>query len=140
MFTHRLRLQSPGGKLAFALVALFMLTLMQAQAATGVPISLAIEPGTVKQGDDGRTYLKTTVTLQAPSPTYFICEVRSQDKHKLECSTIIFKKGDLQGKGYATVFWSGVSDDTSVKVKAFNVEAPDVAVSFTVQLQVKGNP
>jgi len=130
-------------RLAFVLLAMFFVTLTHAGADTvAVPISLSIDPAVVLQGDDQRTVLKTTVTLQAPSPGYFICEVRSKEKRKLECTSIIFKKGDTEGQGVATIYWDNVKTDSTVKVSAFNVDTPDTVVSFTVKLQVKveGNP
>jgi hypothetical protein len=103
----------------------------------GVPISLTVAPASVKQGDDAETLLKTTVTLQGPSPEYFICEIRSDQRGKVTCSDIIFKKGDTQGIGNAVVHWSQVVADDQVKITARNVETPDVVVSFTVNLQVR---
>jgi hypothetical protein len=103
----------------------------------GVPISLSVDPASVKQGDDAETVLKTLVTLQGPSPDYFICEVRSDERGKITCSDIIFKKGDTDGVGIATVHWSQVEGDDQIKITARNVETPDVVVSFTVNLQVR---
>jgi hypothetical protein len=105
----------------------------------GVPISLSVNPASIKQGDDAETLLKTVVTLQGPSPDYFICEVRSDERGKISCSDIIFKKGDTSGVGIATVHWSQIEGDDQIKVTARNVEAPDVVVSFTVNLQVRTN-
>jgi hypothetical protein len=103
----------------------------------GVPISLTVDPASIKQGDDSETFLKTIVTLQGPSPEYFICEVRSEDKRKIACSDIIIKKGDTGGVGIATVKWSEIEADGPIKITARNVETPDVVVSFTVTLQVR---
>ena len=122
--------------LLLAVFCLLPMGLLHA-GGVGVPISLSVNPGTVKQGDDGETVLKTVVTLQGPSPEYFVCEVRCDERGKISCSDIIFKKGDTQGIGIATVHWPEIEDDDQVKVTARNVEAPEVIVSFTVNLQVR---
>lgn len=127
-----------GSRLVFPLLAGLLLASIPGRAGgVGVPVSLSIDPATITQGDERRTVVKTTVTLEAPSPNYFICEVRSQDRQKLECTSIIFKKGDTEGTGTATVYWPNVEVDATVKVTAFNVDTPDTVVSFTVNLAVK---
>jgi hypothetical protein len=103
----------------------------------GVPVTLSVDPGSIKQGDDLDSILKTVVTLQAPSPEYFVCEVRSENKSKISCSSIIFKKGDTEGVGLATVHWAQIGSDTRIVLTARNVETPDVIVSCNVDLQVK---
>jgi hypothetical protein len=126
-------------------IALLSLVFCLATAAplragsVGVPVTLSVDPASVKQGDDAQSILKVIVTLQGPSPDYFICAVRSEDKRKISCSDIIFKKGDLNGVSVATVNWSQIDSDSRIEITARNVEAPDVVVSFTVNLQVRTN-
>jgi hypothetical protein len=130
----------PAAGLALLMFAFCLAPAAPIQAgAVGVPVSLSVDPASVKQGDDAQSILKIVVTLEAPSPEYFICEVRSDDRSKISCSDIIFKKGDLSGVGLATVNWSQIDADCRVKITARNVETPDVIVSYTVNLQVRTN-
>jgi hypothetical protein len=122
----------------FSLLAFFLLASVTVRAdGSGVPISLSIDPATITQGDESRTVIKTTVKLAAPSPDYFICEVRSEDRQKVACTSIIFKKGDTEGTGTATIDWTHVAVDSAVKITAFNVATPDTTVTMTVNLVVK---
>jgi hypothetical protein len=135
-----LALSVPG--LALLLLAAAVPVTSPAQVQTpvsriGVPVALSVDPASVKQGDESQTILKTVVTLQAPSPEFFVCEVRSEDKRKIACNDIIFKKGDTEGIGTATVNWSQIEADGSITISARNVETPDVVVSFSVNLQVR---
>ena len=119
------------------LPALLLLAAARAGASPPpVPAGLEVDPGMVTQGDGPKTTLKTVVRLPWASPGYFICEIRSP-KRAITCTTIIFKKGDVEGEGSATVDWSQVTIDTEVKLSAFNVEAPDKTVYFTVKLHKK---
>jgi hypothetical protein len=128
----------PAARFSVLLLAFCLLPAVLARAdAVGVPVTLSVTPASVKQGDQEEAILKTVVTLQGPSPDYFICEVRSEDKRKVSCTDIIFKKGDTEGVGLATVFWSRIDDDCKVKITARNIETPDTVVSFTISLQVK---
>ncbi len=104
---------------------------------TGVPVKLVITPSTVQEADATRTTVKVHVTLRAPAPCYFICELRSSDRRQLSLTDIIFKKGDTEGASTGTVDWSEVAADGSIKVLAFSADAPDQTVAATVLLQRK---
>jgi hypothetical protein len=105
--------------------------------STGTPSQFSVAPATVRQRAEATTSVVATVVLKTPSPGFFICQVRSSDPDKLTFSTIIFKKGDREGKSAGTVKWSNVDRDCRVKVSAFSVDAPDIQLSFTVELKIR---
>jgi hypothetical protein len=127
-----------GHRLASATFALLLASYLPAQAvpADGVLVGLSAEPSTIKQGDALKTTIKTKVTLQAPSPNYFICEVRSP-KRALACTSLVFKKGDTEATGTGAIDWTRVLLDTTVKISAFNVNTPQKTIYFTIKLQPK---
>ena len=102
-------------------------------SATGVPAKLEVVPAVIDQ-DAGQDAVKTLVTLDKPAPCFFICELRSPSLRQLVLTDIIFKKGDLLGQGSCKVRWEAVETDCAIKVSAFSVDAPDLAVSCTVTL------
>jgi hypothetical protein len=115
---------------------LFVLFALNASGfSTGVPSQFAIDPATVRQQDKDETSVKATVRLRVPSPTFFVCQIRSSDKDKVSFANIIFAKGQLSGKAEGLVHWSAVKTDCRVKVSAFSVDAPDGQLWFTISLK-----
>jgi hypothetical protein len=124
---------TPGVALAFALIWLF--SPPASAFSTGAPVTFTVDPATIRQRDRDTSQVQALVTLSEPSPTFFICRIRSYDPDKIGFSTIIFKKGDIQGKGVGTVHWKAVYKDCRVRLSAFNTDAPDRQLSFTVALK-----
>jgi hypothetical protein len=105
--------------------------------STGVPVLFTIDPATIRQRDKETTEVAVAVTLQTPSPSFFVCEIRSMDKNKINFTNIVFRKGDTQGKSQGLVRWKTVRTDCRVRVCAFSVDAPDQQLWFTVALKPK---
>lgn len=103
--------------------------------STGIPASFVIDPGTVRQRARETTPLAATVTLESPSPAFFVCELRSAEPRKVSFASIIFRKGDLTGHAQGFVYWKAIRKDTRVRVTAFSTDAPDRQLSFTVLLR-----
>jgi hypothetical protein len=78
-----------------------------------------------------------TVVLKEPSPTFFVCELRSSDPRVVRFSPLIFAKGQLQAKGNSVVYWSAVMKAEDVTVTAFSVDNPDVEVKSKLTVQPK---
>ena len=102
-----------------------------------VPLQLTVDPATIREGADDKVTLKTVVTLQSPSPRFFICQVRSEDRNLISCTDIIFRKGDTVQTGSASFSWSNITADCEIKIAAFNIETPDTISWFTVSLRKK---
>jgi len=103
--------------------------------ATGTPLSLAIDPATVRQTSEKATSTtRATVLLQEPSPDFFICVLRSDDKKKIVFPTIIFRKGDTKGSSEGLVQWKAVLRECRIRISAYNAESPDRKLTFTVTL------
>jgi hypothetical protein len=101
----------------------------------GKPLTLIVDPATVRQKSDQATArVHAIVRLKEPSPAIFICQVRSQDGAKMTFSTIIFAKGEVEGTGDGIVHWKAVLRETRLRVTAYNIDAPDPRLSFTVTL------
>jgi hypothetical protein len=105
--------------------------------ATGIPASFTIDPATVRQKDKDTSKVTATVILESPSPSVFICELRSAEPRKVSFGTLVFKKGDLQEVGTGLVHWKTIFKEARVRVTAFSVDAPDRQISFTVVLKPK---
>jgi hypothetical protein len=120
-----------------ALGAALALGVVTASASqTGVPVDLKIDPASIRQANRNTSQVVASVTLKAPAPDFFICDVRSADASKIKFSSILFVKGQLKGKGSGTVFWDNVPQDCTVKVGAFSINRPDQEIWFTVSLKV----
>jgi hypothetical protein len=102
---------------------------------TGTLASFTVDPATSRERNEETSRVEATVTLTTPSPAFFVCEIRSEDSRKVTFENIIFKKGDLKGKGEGVVHWKTVLKDSRVRVSAFNTDAPDQQISFTVILK-----
>lgn len=105
--------------------------------STGVPVEFSIAPATIRQQNKDEGSAVATVTLKAPSPTFFVCQIRSNDPEKISFSTIIFKKGQVQGTAAGVVHWLRILKDGTIKLSAFSVDAPGEKLWFTVGLKVK---
>jgi hypothetical protein len=106
---------------------------------TGVPVSLTISPSTARQPEDKPiTPLTATVVLAAPSPAFFICNVRSENPAEVSFDRILFIKGQLRGTAPGRVSWGSVMEDGPVKVAAFSVNDPSIKIWFSVNLKVGG--
>ena len=105
--------------------------------STGVPVSFTVDPSTVRQRQKDTSAVTATVTLESPSPTFFICELRSADPRKLSFPTIIFRKGDIRQQTQGVANWKFVRKDARIRVTAYSVDAPDRQLSFTVALKPK---
>jgi hypothetical protein len=103
--------------------------------ATGTPLSLTIDPATIRQKSEKMTSTTlATVLLQEPSPDFFICILRSDDKEKIVFPTIVFRKGDTKGSSEGRVQWKAVLRECRVRISAYNAESPDRKMTFTVTL------
>ena len=120
---------------ALTFVAILLFSLPASAFSTGVPASFTVEPATIRQRDRDTSQVQALVKLSEPSPTFFVCQIRSYDSDKIAFSTIIFKKGDIQGKSQGIVHWKAVYKDCRVRLSAFNTDAPDQQLSFTVALK-----
>ena len=110
----------------------------EAQAfSTGIPLKFSIDPATVRQRDKDETPLQATVFLKAPSPTFFVCQIRSSHNSGVTFANIVFKKGQTQGTSTGTVHWPGILKDSTVKVSAFSVDSPGEKLWFTISLKTK---
>ena len=105
--------------------------------STGIPIQFSLDPATIRQGEKDKSNVLATVVLQAPSPTVFVCQLRSSDKDKVSFVDIIFKKGQLKGTASGIVYWKRILHDCEVKVSAFSVDAPGEKLWFTITLRVQ---
>jgi hypothetical protein len=105
-------------------------------ATTGVPLELKVTPGTVRAGDKNASTVSAVVTLAAPSPTFFVCNLRSSDPGQLSFDTIVFRRGQVRGQTVGVVHWRSVRKDCAIKVGAFSIDDPNVEVWFTVNLKV----
>src|SRR5579871_5357160 len=77
--------------------------------ATGTPLSLQVEPATVRQQEHSRTVkVIATVVLQDPAPHVFVCRLRSQEAAKISFPTIIFHPGDVRATSEGVVHWKSV--------------------------------
>jgi len=108
-----------------------------AAAATVTLMQFSIDPGSIRQRDRDKDTAVATVTLKVPSPTFFVCQIRSSDGYKIGFPNIIFKKGEIQGTAQGTVYWLHILKDCSIKLSAFNVDDPDEKLWYTVELKVK---
>lgn len=105
--------------------------------STGVPATLTLDPASVRQRDKDTTPVAATVTLESPSPSFFVCELRSAEPRKISFPTIIFRKGDLTGHAEGFVYWKAIRKESRVRVNTFSTDAPDRQLSFTVVLRPK---
>jgi hypothetical protein len=103
---------------------------------TGVPSKIIFVPSAVKQSDAATSTVTAMVTLAAPSPTFFICQLRSANPRAVRFSPIIFSKGQKEGKTTGAISWDNLRGATSVKVTAFSVDNPLREISGIVALQV----
>jgi len=120
-------------------MVLGFLSMLNASAfSTGIPIKFTVDPATVRQGEKQVSSIMAHVTLQAPSPTYFICQIRSSDKDDLVTfDNIIFKKGQTEGMSSGRVHWQRIPVDCQIKISAFSVDAPEGKLWFTISLKTK---
>jgi hypothetical protein len=125
----------PGG----AALALFLfLSLREGRAqATGLPLTLTIEPAIVRAQETKESTIVATVTLKDPSPTFFICNLHSSDPEKVRFANLIFKKGQLQGLTSGVVYWPRIHVGCDVRISAFSEDAPGEKLFFTITLKPK---
>ncbi len=103
--------------------------------ATGNLLSLTIDPATLRQTTDKATSRPTaTVVLQDPAPAVFVCVLRSDESPKISFPTIIFRKGDRKATCVGTVQWKNVLRARRIRISAYNADAPDRKMTFTVML------
>ena len=103
--------------------------------ATGTPLSLKIDPATIRQKSEKMTSTTlATVLLNEPSPAFFVCVIRSESEAKISFPTIIFRKGDLKGTSEGNVQWKAILHVSRVRISAYNADAPDRKLTFTVTL------
>lgn len=115
---------------------LFLLGVPEAWGfATGNPLSLAIDPATVRQKSQKTTSTTlATVLLKEPSPAFFVCVIRSDNEAKITFPTIVFRKGDMKGTSEGKVQWKAILHVSRVRISAYNADAPDRKLTFTVTL------
>jgi hypothetical protein len=120
------------------LTLLGFLPILNASAfSTGIPLKFSIDPATIRQQDKDESEVLATVILTVPSPTYFICQIRSSDRNGVTFNDIVFKKGQIQGTSSGIIHWQRILKDGDVKVSAFSVDAPGEKLWFTITLKTK---
>jgi hypothetical protein len=120
------------------LTLLFFSPVQDASAfSTGIPLKFSIDPATVRQQEKDKSEVIATVILTAPSPAYFICQIRSGDRNGVTFNDIVFKKGQIQGTSSGIIHWQRILKDCDVKVSAFSVDAPGEKLWFTITLKTK---
>jgi hypothetical protein len=103
--------------------------------ATGTLLSLSVDPATLRQTSDKATSKAvTTVLLQDPAPAVFVCIVRSDQPAKIGFPTIVFRKGDRKATCEGKVQWKSVLRECRIRISAYNADAPDRRITFTVTL------
>jgi hypothetical protein len=91
------------------------LSVMDAPAlSTGVPIQFTIDPATVRKREKDETPLVATVVLKVPSPSFFVCQIRSSDKDEITFTDIVFKKGQIIA---ATTTTLGLIVNSAIKAR-----------------------
>ena len=111
------------------------LTAQAAAFPTGELLALKVEPATIRQGSEKKvTKVHATVLLKEAAPMVFICKIRSEDGSKLAFSTIIFPKGAYKETSEGSVTWKNVAVEKRIRLTAYNADAPDRQLSFTVTL------
>jgi hypothetical protein len=102
---------------------------------SGEPLAFVVDPATARQKNDQATMkVRAIVKLKEPSPAFFICQLHSQDAAKMAFPAIIFAKGDVKGTSDGLVHWKAVRAETRLHITAYNADAPDLRLSFTVTL------
>jgi hypothetical protein len=125
------------GRLAI-LTSLVFLSVVDAPAlSTGIPLQFNIDPATVRQREKDETAVLATIVLKVPSPSFFVCQIRSGDKNKVTFTDIVFKKGQLKGTAQGIIHWQRIMKDCEVKVSAFSVDAPGEKLWFTLAIKTK---
>ena len=103
--------------------------------ATGSIRTLTIDPATLRQTSDKPiSKLLATVLLQDPAPAVFVCILRSDEPAKISFPTIVFRKGDRKATSEGKVMWTAVLRERRIRVTAYNADAPDRKMTFTVTL------
>ncbi len=103
--------------------------------ATGTLLSITVSPATIRQTSEKTTSKAVaTVLLQDPAPAVFVCVIRSEEASKISFPTIIFRKGDRLATCEGKVHWSGVLRERRIRLSAYNADAPDRKLTFTVML------
>lgn len=108
-----------------------------AAVTTGTPETFTIDPGTVRQGEKAQTPVVATIRLRTPSIHYFICRIRSADPGKVSFNDIIFEKGQQEGTCKGQVNWTGILQECTVRICAFNMDVPDEKLWFTLHLKTR---
>jgi hypothetical protein len=119
-----------------ALLLGWALTLPARSFDTGVLISFGVDPATIRQRADTKmTTVEAIVTLQQPSPAFFVLTIRSHDADQISFASIVFRKGDIRGTSEGVVHWKAVQRDARVRLSAYNSDSPDQQLTFTVTLK-----
>ena len=115
---------------------LLVLTARVTGFPTGELLALKVDPATIRQGSEKKvTKVHATVLLKEAAPQLFICKIRSEDGSKIGFSTIIFHKGDYKATSEGSVVvWKNVEVEKRIRLTAYNADAPDRQLSFTVTL------
>lgn len=121
---------------AFLLVGMAIALAFPARGfATGTLLSITVSPATIRQtSEKAISKAVATVLLQDPAPAVFVCVVHSDETSKISFPTIIFRKGDRQGTCEGQVHWKGVLRERRIRLSAYNADAPDRKLTFTVTL------
>jgi len=114
---------------------LFLSSVESPALSTGIPGTFNIDPVTVRQKEKSETPVLATVILKAPSPSFFVCQIRSTDRNKVSFANIVFKKGQLQGTAQGTVHWQSILKDCEVRISAFSIDAPEEKLWSAVVLK-----
>lgn len=130
-----------GLQMGLILIGMVAVSLTPARAfETGSPLTFTVDPATVRQKENKEfSRVTATVTLKDPSPGYFVCIIRGQDEDKINFPGIIFRKGDRKASVVGTVHWKLVRREIRLRLAAYNADAPDRRLTFTVALVPAGS-
>ena len=93
-----------------------------------------VSPGTMREGLTYREGAKTIVTLTIPANKKFICAIVSSDPERLACGSIVFQKGDMEGKGAIEIKWKSVDHDCQIALKAYDPDHPEIVLHSRLYL------
>jgi hypothetical protein len=103
---------------------------------TGIPLIFTVDPPTVRQrGEEKTATVTATVTLKEPSPNFFVCKIRGENGDILDFPPIVFWKDHVTEISKGVIHWPAVQRDMRLRFLAYNVDAPDRQLAFTVILK-----
>jgi hypothetical protein len=116
------------------LLAIFLAAGLTSSPAilTGIPIKVVFTPAPVEQAKTSA--VTATVQLRKPSPSFFICQLRSDDPRVIIFQPIIFSRGQTTGKAIGSVNWNAVHV-AKIKVTVYSTDNPLLEISGFILLK-----